>query len=402
MDPRTRDTLVRLGGAYALAWATTSMVAGPGSAALVRLTGNLSHAGLYVALFYVGAAVGAASGGRAMDRYSRKRPLVVAYALSAIGFVAAGFGLQRESLAWFVAGITLFAAAFGTANLTRLAVAEMFAPAERGRGVAWVQIAAIFGAIAGPVFLLLSQPLGQWLGRDPSILAWYLAPLLQVGAALLSGSAAEPHTHVGPPPAAPAPDDAAAARRHERRLVVAGSASLAASQAAMASVMGVAGAAVAHAGHGTSVLGSLMLAHFVGMFALSRLVGRIADRIGRRTTILIGLGLLASGGAVVAAIPGPVGFGIGLLLVGVGWSFGFLGSTVLLTDATAPERRARVLGRADLGAQLSAAVIATAGGWWFASQGMTGSGIAAVAVAAAPVVLVALVREGKPGQYVAP
>lgn len=397
MDIQTRHTLTRLGAAYALAWATTSMVAGPGSAALVRLTANLSYAGLYVALFYVGAAFGAAAGGRAMDRYGRKRPLVAAYVLAAIGFAGAGFGLQRESLVWFVVGITIFAASFGTANLTRLAVAEMFAPAERGRGVAWVQISAIFGAIAGPVFLLLSQPLGIWLGRETSILVWYLAPLLQAGAAILVASATEPQKFTGP---APLITDAAASRPSERRLVVAGSVSLAASQAAMASVMGVAGAAVAHAGHGTSVLGSVMLAHFVGMFALSRVVGSIADRFGRRTTILVGLGLLASGGAVVALVPGPVGFAAGLMLVGFGWSFGFIGSTVLLADATAPDRRARVLGRADLGAQLSAAVIATAGGRWFASNGMTGLGIAAVVVAAAPVVLVTLVRERQPGQYV--
>ena len=48
MDHTTRHTLTRLGAAYALAWATTSMAVGPGSAALVRLSGNLAFAGLYV------------------------------------------------------------------------------------------------------------------------------------------------------------------------------------------------------------------------------------------------------------------------------------------------------------------------------------------------------------------
>ena len=71
MDSRARHTLQRLGAAYALAWASTSMAVGPGSAALVRLSGNLGWAGLYVALFNVGAAAGAALGGRAMDRYGR-------------------------------------------------------------------------------------------------------------------------------------------------------------------------------------------------------------------------------------------------------------------------------------------------------------------------------------------
>jgi MFS family permease len=89
----------------------------------------------------------------------------------------------------------------------------------------------------------------------------------------------------------------------------------------MAAVMGIGGAAVAHAGHGVPVLGSVMLMHFIGMFGLSRVVGRIVDRVGRVQTIMIGLALLATGGAVIALIPGIVAFGTGLLLVGLGWSF---------------------------------------------------------------------------------
>ncbi|HSA57761.1 MAG TPA: MFS transporter [Gemmatimonadaceae bacterium] len=401
MEASARITLLRLGAAYALAWVTTSMVAGPGSAALVSLTGTLTFSGLFVALFYVGAAIGAGLGGRAMDRFGRRSPLIAAYLVAALGFTAAGVAVDRGSAALFVPGVLLLAAAFGVVNLTRLAAAEMFPPAERGSGVAWVQIAAIFGAVAGPLLLILSEPLGRLLGRAPLGLVWYFAPPLLVAAALLVRSGGEPRRYVEPPgsPAGLTTGAAGAGVPDAARLVLAGSVSLAASQAAMASVMGVAGAAVSHAGHGVSVLGSLMLMHFLGMFALSRLIGRIADVVGRRLTILSGLGLLATGGLVVAVVPGSTGFGIGLLLVGLGWSFGFIGSTVLITDVAAPERRARTLGRADLAAQLSAALIATGGGWWFASRGLAGLGITAAAVAAAPVLLVAFVRERKPGHY---
>ena len=143
MDHTTRHTLTRLGAAYALAWATTSMAVGPGSAALVRLSGNLAFAGLYVALFNVGAAAGAALGGRAMDRVGRKVPLVVSYVVAAAAYVIAGIGVQRGVLWLLVSGALVLAASFGAAGLSRLAAAEMFPPAERGRGVAWVQIAAI-------------------------------------------------------------------------------------------------------------------------------------------------------------------------------------------------------------------------------------------------------------------
>src|SRR5687768_15842188 len=78
MDSTTRQTLTRLGAAYALFWATISMAVGAGSAAFVELTGNLSHAGLFAALFMMSSAGGAALGGRAMDHFGRKPPLIVA------------------------------------------------------------------------------------------------------------------------------------------------------------------------------------------------------------------------------------------------------------------------------------------------------------------------------------
>ena len=39
----------------------------------------------------------------------------------------------------------------------------------------------------------------------------------------------------------------------------------------------------------------LMAAHFIGMFALAYPVGMLADRIGRRRTSLLGLGVCAVG-----------------------------------------------------------------------------------------------------------
>lgn len=393
MDFRTRHTLNRLGAAYALAWATTSMGAGPGSAALVTLSGNLAWAGMYVAIFNVGAATGAALGGRSMDRYGRKPPLVAAYLVGAVGYFIAGVGVQASSLPAFILGGLMLSAAFGTANLSRLAVAEMFPPAERGRGVAWIQIAAIFGAIAGPLILILSEPLGRALGREPLTLIWFLAPSLLLASAFLTSRAEEPQTLAFKSHTSAASTAVGTTAAVTSGAILAGTVSIAASQSSMAAVMGIGGAAVAHAGHGVPVLGGVMLLHFIGMFGLSRVVGHIADRVGRVQTIFSGLTLLAAGGAVIGFIPGMVAFSIGLLLVGLGWSFSFIGSTVMLTEAAAPDRRARTLGRADLTGQLCSAVIATAGGWWFASRGAAGLGILAIVVAATPVIL--LVRVGK-------
>ena len=388
-----RKTLFRLGAAYALAWAATSMVAGPGSAAFVGLTGNLKHAGIFVALTFLGAAAGAAIAGRAMDKFGRKAPLLVAYLTHAVGFTIAGIGASTAQLLVFVVGTLTFAAAFGAINLTRLSAAEMFPPAQRGKGVSYIQISAIFGAVTGPVLLLLAKPLGEMLGRPPLEFVWFLAPPLLIIAALILRTADEPTAIAERVAAAAGPASAIpmVAAATSAQLAILGVVTLTASQAGMAAVMGVAGAAVSHAGHDISVLGWLMFAHFIGMFGLSRIVGHVADKIGRLTTMSIGLVLLSCGGLTVALFQSAAGFGVGLMLVGFGWSFGFIGSTVLLTDVTVPAHRARVIGRADLTAQLVSAAIATGGGWWFALHGVSGLGLLAVAVAAIPLSLVAWV-----------
>ena len=402
MNETVRRTLVRLSAAFALGFAAASMTAGPGSAALVALSGNASYAGLYVALLYLGSAAGAAIGGRAMDRWGRRPVLMAGYSIGAVGYTIAGTGVALGALLPFIAGILVLAGAMGISGLTRVGVAEMFAPAERGRGIAWLQTSAIAGAIVGPLLLVLTEPLGHALGRNALAVVWWIAPPLLLASALTLRRASEPmaiareiegaHAY-----AAGTAPSAVAVR--SRRLLIVGVVALAASQAAMASVMGVAGVAVVHAGHGAGLLGTIMMLHFIGMYGLSRIAGHATDRWGRRPTTLLGLVLLGGGGAVVALIPGMAGFGAGILIVGLGWSFGYIGASVLLTDITVPSRRARILGRADLITQLTAAVIATGGGYWFAANGLQGLGIVAIAVVTLPFVAFLFVDEPEPGRY---
>ena len=261
--------------------------------------------------------------------------------------------------------------------------------------MAWVQTSAIAGAIAGPLLLVLSEPLGRFLGRNPLTIVWFLAPPLLIAATLALRRAAEPMTIAREIERSEQRDGRArqSSAVDSRLPLIAGVIALAASQAAMAAVMGVAGAAVVHAGHGAPVLGTVMMLHFVGMFGLSRVVGHVTDRFGRRNTILAGLLVLVIAGIVVAVAPGMPGFGAGILLAGLGWSFAYIGATVLLTDLTAPERRARVLGRADLVSSLTAAVVSTTGGFWFAANGLAGLGLLAIAVVTLPLVLMLFVSE---------
>lgn len=363
--------LVFLAASFGIAWISIAMVAAPGPAAWVTLSGDEGAAGAFFALFSLSSAAGAFLGGRAMDRWGRRRALAAAHVGAAIGFAVAGVALGRGSLALFAAGTALLASCIGALSLTRLAAAELFAPGERARAVARVQLAATVGAIGGPLLLLVVAP----------HLLWFTAPPLFLLAAALVARAPEPQQET-------AGVTSARAGRIALLPFAAGFAALACAQGAMVTVMGVTGVELLHAGHARSTTSLVMALHFAGMFAFSLVAGRSADRAGRRATILAGIVVLALGGLSVAFAPGAVGLALGLLLIGLGWSFAYIGGTTLLTDVLPPGRRARTLGFVDFSTALFAALASFGGGLWYAERGITGLGLAAIALVALPAVLV--------------
>lgn len=388
--PEVRRALLLLSLSYALMWAAVSVTAGPGPAALVTLTGDRGLAGLYFALFSLAAAAGGALGGRLMDRVGRRRVLLGGHVLGAFGYATLGLGVRGASVATFVAGVLLLALGTGAAYLTRLAAAEMLPPERRARGMALVLAGAAVGALAGPALLFALGPLG---GDTQAV--WFIAAPLPLGAAALVALAPESTTLAHRAPAAAR----ASADAPPRRTLVAGFAALGLSQAAMVGVMGVAGAALAHDGHGVREMAGTLALHFVGMFALAPLVGVVADKAGRRPTILAGIATLAAGALVVALDRGLATFVPGLFLVGLGWSFAYVGATTLVTEVAPAASRGRVLGLADLGGSVASAFAATGAGLWFATNGLPALGLAAAALMLVPLALVLAIRERAPGRY---
>lgn len=385
--PAVQRALRLLGAGFALNFAAAAMAVGPGSAVVVRLTGDLGSAGVYFAVALGSSAAGALLGGRSMDAFGRRKTLVAALLASSAGFALAGAGALAGSVAAFLVGVLVFSLSNGVVGLTRVAAQDMVRPAQRGQAVALVMAIATAGAIVGPLFLVASEPLGAGLGQDPAMLVWFLAAPLPLLGALLVARAPEPRTLT--PPAEPVAAAAGPARIPPWPFL-AGLSALAAAFAGMTGVMGVTGAALAHAGHGLGAVGATMALHFVGMFAFSRPIGRAADRHGRRAIILAGLALLGLGGALIAWRPEPAALALGLFLIGLGWCGAFLGATVLLTDIIPAERRGRVLGAVDLGAALVSGAVSLGSGALLAGYGLGSVGLLATLIVLAPLVVVGL------------
>lgn len=117
-------------------------------------------------------------------------------------------------------------------------------------------------------------------------------------------------------------------------------------------------------GHQVGVIGFAVSMHLAGMYVASPLTGWLCDRIGRLAVILSG-GFLLIGAVVFAALaPGSDSalVSVALFLNGVGWNFGFVAGSALLTDALAPEERTTMQGFADLITGLMGALGSTIGG----------------------------------------
>jgi MFS family permease len=110
-------------------------------------------------------------------------------------------------------------------------------------------------------------------------------------------------------------------------------------------------------GHGLSATGLVIGIHVAGMFLPSPLTGYLVDRVGR-VPLMIAAGItLPSAGVIAALAPtdSVVVLSLALGLLGLGWNFGLVSGTAMVTDATPLETRAGTQGAVDVGVALSGA-----------------------------------------------
>ena len=106
------------------------------------------------------------------------------------------------------------------------------------------------------------------------------------------------------------------------------------------------------------------------------------------------------GGAVLSAIAeGTFLFGVGLFLVGVGWSGTYLGATAVATDVTTRAERQSVLGVVDLVTHGASTLGALAGGFLLDAGGLPVLGLVMGAILLPALALVVALRETSPGRW---
>jgi MFS family permease len=367
-----------------------------GVIAIVDLTGGERWGGIFLALYNVSAAGSALLTGRLMDRLGRRPGLAGGYAMLIVCGVGGAFAVHAGST-WALLAVAIpFGIGFGAAQLGRLAAADMVPSERRGRAVGFVVAAGTVGAIAGaPVAAGIERATGS------DALPWLVIPVLgALGLLAVLSLRPDPRDLAYREPTL----ESGQPRRGLGELVRlppfrAAVVAIGVAQASMVAVMGISPVVLDDYGASSFVIAIIIGVHMAGMFALAPVAGYLLDTYGRRPGLLFGAVLAAAGALLGSFTEATALIGLGMFVVGLGWSACFLGATAVISDITRPEERGGALGFADLVTSASSAAGALAGGFVLEASGVAVVGVIMATLLVPVLFLVLPLRESSPGRW---
>ncbi|MDQ2782121.1 MFS transporter [Lapillicoccus sp.] len=364
----------------------------------------------------LGAAVVSAVLAVYMVRHGRRPGLGLGYLVGALGAVACIVAGTTRSFPMMLTGAVMLGAVTAANNQSRYAATDLARPEHRGRALSTVVWATTIGSVLGPNLTGPGATVARWLHLpditgsfvfsvvtllataaimlvrlrpDPLLLARSAGPALGRGTENASDRDASGRD------ASAFPVDAERTFSVIRRtpLVLAAAIGMALTHAVMVSVMVMTPIHMDHGGASLQLIGLVISTHILGMYAFSPFVGLAVDRWGSPPVMGAG-GLVLLVALVLAGASSPgasFGLGLGLFLLGLGWSLGTVASSTLLT-ASAPDRqRPQIQGFVDMttlftaaaGGAVAGVVVGTAGfGWLSAGAAVLAFGVVVTAVAA--------------------
>ena len=327
-----------------------------GSALLAEeITGSETLATLAAGSMSIGSMAAAVPLARRMARLGRRRGLAAGWSLGAAGAMTAVLAAVLDLYPLVVLGIIGVGVGQSTNLAARYAVADLAPENRLARSIGFLVWASTFGAAAGPTIALGPvADLSQFIGL-PELAGPYV-----LGSAMFLAGAAITHTWLRPDPLevlgtigsdAPRPASPATVIRRIAAMPAARLAllSMLIGQMVMVAVMTATPLHMNSGDQDLSVIGQVISLHIIGMYAFSPIVGWLVDRLGTHTVITLG-GLILFVGAELAGHTDPehsAGLFSGLTLIGLGWSFGLIAGSALLTNSFPVHQRVEVQGGAD-------------------------------------------------------
>ena len=375
--PLQRRTVRVLAAAQVLTGVGVGAGVAAGSLLVADLTGTEGLAGLAQTAGVVGAAVAAGPLAWLSVRSGRRIGLVTGLWIAAAGALVVIGASVLEAVPLVLLGTFGVGVASAVGLQARYAASDLASPVHVGRDLSMVVWATTVGAVLGPNLMQPAANVAEALGLPP-LSGPYLvtAASITLAALLVAGM-------LRPDPLLAARDLARASRAsmaedyleppqmgmiaelaHGARVVRSAPgatlavAAIAVGHVVMVMVMVMTPVHMQRVDVTLQVVGLVISVHILGMYAFSPIVGWLADRRGSVAVISGGVVVLAFSTLIAGTAPGDsiVQLGIGLFLLGLGWSATLVGGSALLSTSVPAETRPAAQGVGDTVMNVAAAV----------------------------------------------
>ncbi|MCB0174392.1 MAG: MFS transporter [Anaerolineae bacterium] len=384
--------------------AITIMVFTISSIIVVQLAGDTKQwmLGVPSLVTLLGAAAVAYPIGRFMNVAGRRRGLTVGHVLGICGALMAGWAVVSESLLFFITGILFIGLAKGVNDLGRYAAAEANVLHRRARALSLVVFGGTVGSITGPTLISSTGNLAESFGfprfSGPFLAATAFFVLMMIVVNLFLRpdplQIAQQLAETEPEAAVPVPQEGRSFSQifwgdHRAKLAIA---AMVFGQLTMVLVMTITPVHMTNHHHDIGPISWVIMAHTMGMFGLSFLVGWLVDRLGRIKMIAIGGVILIASCLLAPLSTGVLWLAMALFLLGLGWNCCFVAGSTLLTDILQPQEKSRVQGLVDTLINVASAIGGFGGGIVFWAIGFTITSQIGVVIALIPLTLVLFLR----------
>jgi MFS family permease len=268
-----------------------------------------------------------------MQRRGRRAGFLCGTGLGVAAGLLAALAIWMESFWLFVIANSLVGGYQAFAQYYRFAAADAASPGFKSKAISWVIAGGVVAAFAGTHIAKMTQAIGP----APFAVSFIVMSVLS-----LAAFAVMARLEIPPITAAEVGGTVRPLTQIMRQPVfmtaLTGSV---VGYAMMILVMTATPIAMQQCGHAIGASATVIQWHVLGMFLPSFFTGSLIKRVGVLPVMAAGVLLIL--GQVLAALSGIefLHFLSGLLLLGVGWNFLFIGGTTLLTEACTPAERAK-------------------------------------------------------------
>lgn len=352
-DATTRRNIAVLVAAQAVLGAQMPMLFVVGGLAGGMLAGNPCFATLPISLIVFGSMTTAPWMSPLMQRKGRKFGFFVGALGGALGAAIAAYGLYIDSFALLLLGSYFTGMYMSAQGFYRFAAADTASEAYRPKAISYVMAGGLLSAMFGPqlnklVFDVTLIPVFGGIFLPNPFLGTYLVIIVMnlVGMFLflLLDLPKQDHQQSSDKPLVSRTRMELLRNPTVLVAIICGMVSYALMNLVMTSTP----LAVLGCGFTSNNANDIVSAHVLAMFIPSFFTGHLIARFGVTRIISLGLAILGFAGTV--AIMGVTlgHFYVTLILLGIGWNFGFIGATSLLASAHAPHERGNAQGLNDM------------------------------------------------------